>query len=212
AASAPTPSPTPSPVEPTPLPAAAESAQPAPATQTPAQSAPSPVADKPAATSGTEPKAAEVKSTEPSATETKATETKPAETKATDNERAPAPVNEKPPSADESRNEARAARPRLHSQRKLSSDCTLTLSVGSMLLTNNGGTSAITVSLEGQGSNADLNATTADWADIIVLREPQDPAPNSARYTVTSISKKTGIFVVTFKSPCGTKDVSVTVK
>jgi len=81
-----------------------------------------------------------------------------------------------------------------------------------MLLTSNGGSSAVVASLAGQGSSADITATTADWADIIVLREPQDPAPNAARYTVTSISKKTGNFVVTFKSSCGTKEVTVTVK
>jgi len=81
-----------------------------------------------------------------------------------------------------------------------------------MLLTSNGGSSAVVANLEGQGGSADITATTADWAAIIVLREPQDPAPNAVRYTVTSISKKTGTFVVTFKSPCGTKEVMVTVK
>ena len=92
-----------------------------------------------------------------------------------------------------------------------SSDCTLALSVDSMLLTS-GGAAAVTASLEGHGTSTEINASTADWADIILLREPQDPAPNAARFTVMSISKKVGTYTVTFKSPCGAKEVAVTVK
>jgi tetratricopeptide (TPR) repeat protein len=93
------------------------------------------------------------------------------------------------------------------------SDCALVLSVESMLLTSNGGTSTLTASLEGQAGGATrILATTANWADIIVLREPQDPAPNAARYTVTSISRQTGTFLINFKSPCGTKELMVAVK
>ena len=90
-------------------------------------------------------------------------------------------------------------------------DCTLALSVDSMLLTS-GGTGAITVSLEGRDTSKDISAATPNWADIILLREPQDPAANAARFTIMSISKKAGIYTVTFKSPCGTKEVKVTVK
>jgi tetratricopeptide (TPR) repeat protein len=214
ASSAPTPSPSPTPstIEQSQPPLPTETAQPAPTAQPPAQAQATPVADKPAEASATEPKATEVKPTETGATETKQAETKPAGSQATQHESTLAPVNEKPASVDESKNESQPSRPRLHAQHKLTTDCALTLSVSSILLTSNGGTSAITASLDGQDGNADINATTADWADIIVLREPQDPAPNVARYTVTSVSKKTGTFLVTFKSPCGTKDVSVTVK
>lgn len=81
-----------------------------------------------------------------------------------------------------------------------------------MLLTNNGGSGSVNVSLEGQNSSAEITAMTPDWADIIILREPQDPAPATARFTVTSISKKAGIYRVIFKAPCGTKDLTVTVK
>ena len=80
-----------------------------------------------------------------------------------------------------------------------------------MLLTS-GGSGAVTASVEGRSTSKDINASTNDWADIILLREPQDPAANAARYTIMSISKKAGTYTVTFKSPCGEKAVAVTVK
>jgi hypothetical protein len=95
--------------------------------------------------------------------------------------------------------------------RRAAADCTLALNVDSMLLTS-GGSGAVTASLAGHGTSNDISASTNDWADIILLREPQDPAANTARYTIMAISKKTGTYTVTFKSPCGEKVVAVTVK
>jgi hypothetical protein len=46
-----------------------------------------------------------------------------------------------------------------------------------------------------------------------VLREPASAAePGTVKFTVTSISKTVGDYVVSVKSPCGAKDVTVTVK
>ncbi|HEX8069249.1 MAG TPA: tetratricopeptide repeat protein [Pyrinomonadaceae bacterium] len=173
-------------------------------TPTPVESKPdAPVESKPASV---EPAPPDVKPTNDAKSAT--TDAKPA---ATDAE----PAVESASSAGASRAEGRGAgrvRPR-RAKEGAASACALALSVESMLLTSNGGASTVTATLEGQASGTtDIEATTANWADIIVLREPQDPAPNAARYTVTSISRKTGTFLVTFKSSCGTKAMAVAVK
>jgi hypothetical protein len=68
------------------------------------------------------------------------------------------------------------------------------------------------VNIEGEGSLAGVNAVTANWSDIIILREPQGDASNALKFTITSISKTTGNFSVAFKSPCGSRELIVTVK
>jgi hypothetical protein len=80
-------------------------------------------------------------------------------------------------------------------------------------LNNSGGSASVVVSLEGDANLAGINPTTANWSDIIILREPQGNADtNSLKFTITSISKTTGNFNVTFKSPCGAQDLAVAVK
>ena len=59
---------------------------------------------------------------------------------------------------------------------------------------------------------ARIAPSTPNWADIIILAEPHTPADgNGARFTITSVSAKTGAFVVTFASPCGKQQVTVNV-
>jgi len=80
-------------------------------------------------------------------------------------------------------------------------------------LKNSGGTASVILSLEGGSNLAGITAVTSDWSDIIILREPQGTADTaSLKFTITSISKTTGKFKVTFKSPCGTQELTVTVK
>jgi hypothetical protein len=80
-------------------------------------------------------------------------------------------------------------------------------------LSNSGGSASVVVNIEGEGSLAGINAVTANWSDIIILREPQgDANNNSLKFTITSISKTTGNFNVAFKSPCGSRELIVTVK
>jgi predicted Zn-dependent protease len=91
--------------------------------------------------------------------------------------------------------------------------CALVLSAGALELSNSGGSAGVVVSLEGSSNLAGINAATANWSDIIILREPQGNAgTNSLKFTVTSISKNTGNFDITFKSPCGVQTLTVTVK
>jgi tetratricopeptide (TPR) repeat protein len=74
-----------------------------------------------------------------------------------------------------------------------------------------GGQASFVATLGGDGDAAKIAATTADWSDIIVLREPAT-ADGAAKFTVTSISKSAGAFAVNVKSPCGAKRVKVSVK
>ncbi|HEX8456190.1 MAG TPA: tetratricopeptide repeat protein [Pyrinomonadaceae bacterium] len=93
------------------------------------------------------------------------------------------------------------------------SACTLALSASELELKNSGGTSSVVATLEGSDKLASVSATTANWSDIIILREPQGSADaNSLKFTITSISKATGNFNVTFKSACGTQELAVTVR
>ncbi len=136
----------------------------------------------------------------PTPVEPTPTEPKPAE---------PTPTETKPAEPET----VRPSATRVRTRRVLNPSCALTLSVDALTLTGDGGARAITASVAGPGgTTADITASTNNWADIIILREPQDPAPNVALYTITSVSKQAGTFVITFKSPCGTKEVPVTVK
>jgi hypothetical protein len=80
-------------------------------------------------------------------------------------------------------------------------------------LSNSGGSAGVLVSLEGSSNLAGINAATDNWSDIIILREAQGNAgTDSVRFTITSISKNTGNFDITFKSSCGARKLTVTVK
>lgn len=106
-------------------------------------------------------------------------------------EPAPTPVQEKP---------------------RAKGECSFSPNVNAISI-NSGGSASVTLQLEGAGSLSDLDATTPNWADIVILREPQgsSDAAETARYTITSVSKTTGTFIVTFRSRCGTQKVAVTV-
>ncbi|MDQ3135690.1 MAG: tetratricopeptide repeat protein, partial [Acidobacteriota bacterium] len=91
--------------------------------------------------------------------------------------------------------------------------CALILNAEALELNNSGGTASVIASLEGNRNLAGISAITSNWSDILILREPQGSADTaSLKFTITSISKTTGNFNVTFKSPCGTLELTVTVK
>jgi hypothetical protein len=76
-----------------------------------------------------------------------------------------------------------------------------------------GASGSVVVMLEGEADPAKITASTPDWSDIIVLREPASATDaNAAKFTITSISKSAGTFILKIKSPCGAKDVKVSVK
>jgi hypothetical protein len=79
----------------------------------------------------------------------------------------------------------------------------------------NGGSATVRLGVESYAGQAPprINASTDNWADIIVLAEPHTPEDGTgARFTVSSVSQKTGAFVVNFSSPCGKQRVTVNVK
>ncbi|MBA3441675.1 MAG: protein kinase [Pyrinomonadaceae bacterium] len=89
-----------------------------------------------------------------------------------------------------------------------SGDCTMSVSQDSLTL-RSGGSDAVTVRLTGASSSADISANTADWGDIAVF--PQGgTGSGAARYSIVSTSKNPGTYTVTFRSPCGSKRVTVT--
>jgi tetratricopeptide (TPR) repeat protein len=92
-------------------------------------------------------------------------------------------------------------------------NCALVLSASELELGHSGGSASVIASLEENTNLSAISAATTSWSDIIVLREPQGGADtNSLKFTITSISKTTGKFIVNFKSPCGAHEMSVTVK
>ncbi|HYP00078.1 MAG TPA: hypothetical protein VER76_07795, partial [Pyrinomonadaceae bacterium] len=134
----------------------------------------------------------------PATTPTPGTEPSPTPTptQSSANADAPAPVGAKRPTR-EGRDSA----------------CTLVLGANALELNHSGGSASVIVGLEGSSNLAGISAATNHWSDIIVLREPQGGSDtNSLKFTITSISKATGNFRITFKSPCGAQELIATVK
>jgi hypothetical protein len=93
--------------------------------------------------------------------------------------------------------------------------CVLTASETTLSLKSNGGSAIVALGLENYTGRPSphIDPSTANWADIIVLAEPRAPSDgNGARFTITSVSAKTGAFNVTFSSPCGKQQVAVNVR
>jgi hypothetical protein len=72
------------------------------------------------------------------------------------------------------------------------------------------GSAIVSVTLEGANISGDIQPISSDWSNIAVFPEPA--AGGTFRYTISSISKQTGTFYITFKSPCGLKNLEVKVK
>jgi hypothetical protein len=79
----------------------------------------------------------------------------------------------------------------------------------------NGGSATVALTLENYSGATPprVKPSTPNWADIIILAEPRKPeGGGSLRFTITSVSRNTGAFVITFDSPCGKREVTVNVK
>lgn len=101
------------------------------------------------------------------------------------------------------------------SRRVAESKCSLATNESSLTIRNNSGSAIITITLDGAATAEGVTAQISDWSAIAVFPEPKSSAEgnaNTVSFSIASISKKTGSFIVTFKSPCGSKDVTVTVK
>ena len=91
--------------------------------------------------------------------------------------------------------------------------CEIGVSQESVSLINNGGSISMLVSIE-QGEDVKLvNGVSSSPTDVEVRLEPElVPISGRSMYVIKSISEKTGMYQVTFKAPCGKKDVIVRVR
>ena len=91
--------------------------------------------------------------------------------------------------------------------------CTMSVSQSPLAIRSNGGSGAITVSLNGLRGPANITAGTADWSDIAVFPEQKTAkSGGSGKYSIISVGKRAGTFTVSFRSPCGSRVIPVMVK
>lgn len=106
----------------------------------------------------------------------------------------------------------KSARARRARNERSSGGCTLSLSESELTI-DKGGAAPIVASFGKPVDSSTVKAATRNWSDIIVLAEPLSASDaDSIKFTITSISRAAGTFIVTFTSPCGKQDVAVTVK
>ena len=87
--------------------------------------------------------------------------------------------------------------------------CTLAASPGALNI-RGGGAGVVTLRLDETAGAARVGASTPHWADIAVFAE-QPAGGGRARYTVRSVSRRAGVYSVTFRTACGSRTVPVTV-
>ena len=93
--------------------------------------------------------------------------------------------------------------------------CALTVSEPTLNVQSNGGSASVTITLENYAAASPprINPSTTKWADIIIFAEPHAASDGNAfRFTITSVSRNTGAFIVNFATPCGKQEITVNVK
>jgi hypothetical protein len=91
--------------------------------------------------------------------------------------------------------------------------CTVTTSEERITLQNNGGNLMVMVGAEGDADLKAIVARSSSPADITLVRELDSASVKGrALFLIRSISKKPGLYQVTFELPCGKKDVQVSVR
>ncbi|MEO5858800.1 MAG: tetratricopeptide repeat protein [Pyrinomonadaceae bacterium] len=108
------------------------------------------------------------------------------------------------------------ARPRIVEGKAITGEllpCEIGVSQESVSLINNGGSISMLVSIE-QGEDIKLvTGASNSPADVEVRLDPELRAVSGrSMYVIRSVSEKTGMYQVTFKAPCGKKDVIVRVR
>ena len=89
------------------------------------------------------------------------------------------------------------------------SPCPLYTSADSLTVRIGG---AATLVLGGPGQQGRITAATPDWSDIAVFSEGPAAGNNGwMKFTVRSVSKRAGVYRVSFKTPCGSQTIPVTV-
>ena len=94
-----------------------------------------------------------------------------------------------------------------------SESCQINLDQESIGILANGGKLGVLVSLQGAGDVSKITAASSNPTDIeITLDSDIGKSSNSVFFIVKSVSPKTGVFTVTFESPCGKKELQVKVR
>lgn len=93
--------------------------------------------------------------------------------------------------------------------------CTINASEESLTIKANGGSASLALTFESYSGASPPRVTpsTPNWADIMILAEPRKPEDGTGlRFSITSVTSKTGSFAVTFATPCGKLDLPVNVR
>jgi hypothetical protein len=107
------------------------------------------------------------------------------------------------------------ARPRVVREKlpETVSACKLILSEDAIFITGNGGTASFPIALEGEGDPKKIKVTPNSPKDLEATLEPEtDSQSKRASFLIKSISRKTGVFTITFESECGSKEIFVEVR
>ncbi len=133
----------------------------------------------------------------------------------------PSPEQAAKPSTTQETNDTRQTAPTTSRQRRAQGRasqggerCSIEVSDADATIQHNGGSIILTVTFNGLNGDPQITASTSNWSDIAVFPEPRSAsdADSTLKFSITSISTKAGLYTVTFKSRCGTKTVSVTVR
>lgn len=88
--------------------------------------------------------------------------------------------------------------------------CALYTSANSLSIRAGGAAPLI---LGGPGVGVRINVSTPDWAALAVIYEGPAAGQNGwLRYSVRSVGRRPGLYTVRVSSPCGSQNISVTVK
>jgi hypothetical protein len=91
--------------------------------------------------------------------------------------------------------------------------CTVGVSQENISLINGGGSVGILVGVDAPGDIKTLTAISSSPKDIELTLEPEIGGISDRRfYVIKSISSSVGVYQVAFATPCGKKDVIVTVR
>lgn len=104
--------------------------------------------------------------------------------------------------------EVAEAKPKAVRGQGSASPCALYASADSLNIRSGG---AATLFVGGPGEAGRVSVTTPDWSNIAVLSEGRTGANGWFKYSVRSVSKKSGVYSVRFTTPCGSRNIRVTV-
>ena len=117
-------------------------------------------------------------------------------------------------SVEEDASGERSSRPRrAEPEDAAAAPCSISLSQENISLINNGGTVGLIVTVSDETAIDSLEAISSSTEDIQVKLEPQIVGVGGrAFFVVTSLCERTGVYQITFKASCGSRDVIVRVR